>query len=81
VNINKKGAVRFEPPPDRCNFQDAVVNLSLEKYTNIPEVTGKIKQYFRSSRGIKTFFIYKKRKGQPTYTHAGLSERKVDGLM
>jgi hypothetical protein len=35
---NKKGAVQFELPLKRCSFQDAVVNVSTENCTNIPEV-------------------------------------------
>jgi predicted ester cyclase len=31
VNINKKVAVRFESPPKRCRFCDAIVNFSIEK--------------------------------------------------
>jgi hypothetical protein len=53
VNINRKGAVRFEPPPDRCNFQDAVVNFSAEKIHKHPKATGKSKAIFSKFKGDK----------------------------
>ena len=47
----KKGAVQFEPPHNGRSFQDAVVNLSLEKYTNISEVNVKNITIFLKFKG------------------------------
>jgi hypothetical protein len=46
VNINKKGAVRFEPPPKDVPSKMPLLIFLPEKCTNIPEVNGKNKTIF-----------------------------------